>query len=174
VQLLLTFPTGRLDGRWDRLLTIAAWLAAGALQPIRLLFAGQDSLDRLGCEGACPTPLTVIADRPAIADAVGYAQDVLGLLTALGVLVVVCMTWRRGSLIVRRRLAPVLSVGIAIPALLVGTVLVGVVGLAAPFMYASFVEGARCGRTSTSGVPASSSTLSHSRRNTRRPGSRAT
>jgi signal transduction histidine kinase len=122
VHALLAFPTGRLETRPARLLVAVYYVDVIVVQLAWLMFADLEGTP--GC-ARCPENLLLIADLPALANALFIVeQPVVGVLTLAGVLVVLGQRWSTATAPRRRVLAPVLvSGGICVLVLLV-TILV--------------------------------------------------
>jgi signal transduction histidine kinase len=110
IHLLLSFPSGRLGTRLQRIVVASGYGFLGLVTVPVLLVSTADSA-HLGCDHDCPRNLFLIEHNGAIADAYVAITGVLGvgLLTAVCALTVV--RWRRASLPERRVLAPVLATG---------------------------------------------------------------
>jgi signal transduction histidine kinase len=103
IQLLLGFPTGRLESRFDRQLTLAAYLAVSvAYLPLILTF---DPSAKTGC-GGCPDNVFLIQSSPDFASVWGDALSVLGVAILLGVVVRLVGRWRRATPPMRRVVTP--------------------------------------------------------------------
>ncbi len=94
-HLLVAFPTGRLHGRAERLLTASAYFAVTVLQLPSLLFE----------EPGDPLNLLIVTSDQGLSDALDVVQYAFALIIAAATVVVVL---RRGS---REALAPVLLTG---------------------------------------------------------------
>ncbi|HET6693282.1 MAG TPA: histidine kinase [Pedococcus sp.] len=106
---LLAFPTGRLDGRWDRLLVAVLYLDVTLVQALRLAFT--PSADLPGC-GDCPANVLLVSDRPAVAATILLVQQAaIGSLVIGGTLAVLALRWLGATAPQRRVLAPVLVTG---------------------------------------------------------------
>ena len=124
VHLFLAFPTGRLEGAWERGITAFGYFLTLAI-PIVLAFI-HETKGSENCPDCRSNPI-LIWDEPELADAVlsGYAAaSTLGL---IGVLVLVVRRWRRSSPAHRRAYVPLLWVTLVT----VATVALGLVAFAA-------------------------------------------
>ena len=119
---LLSFPTGRLESTAARLVVAAYYLDVTVIQLAWLFFADVGSAG--ACEG-CPANLFLVADKPALAQAILIVeQPVVGVLALGGALMLLVLRWRAATAPLRRALAPVLvSGGVCVLVLLV-TILV--------------------------------------------------
>jgi signal transduction histidine kinase len=122
LHLLVAFPTGRLQSRWERFLVGLAYFDTTFVTLLGALFH-QTSTDTDFCDG-CPSNPILISDQPNFSDAIFGLQSVIGVfgLTAIAVLLV--RRWRRASASYRRAVAPVLTVG-AVTLVLLGLSLLG-------------------------------------------------
>jgi signal transduction histidine kinase len=110
VHLLLVFPTGRFEGRLDRLTAAAAYFAAGGLYVAAFLFADPESFD---CP-ECPANTFLIADDKGLAEALEVAVNVVFAAVAAGGIFSLARRWIRATPVQRRVLAAVLFAGVAL------------------------------------------------------------
>jgi signal transduction histidine kinase len=108
LQLIMTFPSGRLARGWDRALVIAGYLAFTVASIPAMLFAGPHEL---GCDD-CPTNVLLIRRDSDLAS-VGLGFEAL-LYAVLFVIVLVRLTlrWRRTGRLERLQLTPVYVCGL--------------------------------------------------------------
>jgi signal transduction histidine kinase len=106
--LLLTFPSGRLRGGYERLLAAAAWISGLALQLPPLLFLATPNPDR--CKG-CPANPILIANDPTAADILFGLQVAVAVPTMVGLLVLLVRRWRGATPAQRGAFTPVLWAG---------------------------------------------------------------
>jgi signal transduction histidine kinase len=107
VHMLLAFPTGRLEGRWSRWVTGAAYVLSIAV-PIGV------SLFRKGCDcGVANTPdnLLFITEHKTAADLIDIFGSILAAFVTVAVAVILFRRWRRATNVQRRSLGPVLWTG---------------------------------------------------------------
>jgi signal transduction histidine kinase len=108
LQLVMSFPSGRLAPGWDRVLVIAGYLIFTVASIPAMLFAGPHEL---GCDD-CPTNVLLVRRDPDL------ASIALGLVTALYavlfviVLVRLTLRWRRTRPLERLQLTPVYVCGL--------------------------------------------------------------
>jgi signal transduction histidine kinase len=123
LHILVAFPTGRLQTRFDRALVAAAYVTATAFWWVVLVF--QDNT-RIGL----PANPLLIADRPRLLRTLTDIRlgVVLVLLLTLGV--VLARRWREASPAQRQGLAPVLAGGGLVLGLYAAWSAVGIAGLA--------------------------------------------
>jgi signal transduction histidine kinase len=106
--LLLTFPSGRLRGGYERLLAIAAWLSGVVLQLPPLLFLATPDPDR--CE-KCPANPILIADDPTASSILFGLQVAVAVPTMVGLLILLVKRWRGATPAQRGAFTPVLWAG---------------------------------------------------------------
>ena len=108
LQLIMTFPSGRLSDRRDRAIVVAGYVTFTVAAVPTLLFA---SPHELGCD-ACPTNLLLVDDDSTLAG-VGLALQAV-LYVALFAIVLVRLTrrWRRTIPLERLQLTPVYASGL--------------------------------------------------------------
>jgi signal transduction histidine kinase len=104
VHLLHGFPSGLLRGTASRVTVAAGYAVALVLQAPLYLFG-------LGAAGA-PYDALTLADRPDLADAGRWAQDVAGALVVVATTVVLARRLRAASPTRRRVLGPLLTYGL--------------------------------------------------------------
>jgi signal transduction histidine kinase len=108
LQLVVTFPSGRLGDRRDRAIVIAGYVIFTAASIPPLLVAGPHDL---GCDD-CPTTVLLIDRDPRLADAGLAIQALLYLALFTVVLVRLTRRWRRTSPLERLQLTPVYASGL--------------------------------------------------------------
>jgi signal transduction histidine kinase len=108
LQLVMTFPSGRLTPGWDRVLVIAGYLIFTVASIPPMLFAGPHEL---GCDD-CPTNVLLIRRDPDLAS-IGLGV-VTALYAVLFVIVLVRLTlrWRHTRPLERLQLTPVYVCGL--------------------------------------------------------------
>ena len=112
VQLLLAFPTGRLERRIDRAIVVGVY-ALVLVTPVLIYGLGADTEATQGlCEGPCPDNLAEITHAPRLADGVEAAQILLAIAFSLAVIIRLVQRWRGASPALRRSFAPVLISGV--------------------------------------------------------------
>jgi signal transduction histidine kinase len=120
IHLLLAFPSGRLQGTFDRVVVGCAYaLTTLGWAPV-VLFMGPAWLD---CAD-CPENLLLIEAKPDFANAWGDGLSTVGIAVLLVVALRLVQRWRSASAPLRRAIGPVFLAG---GALMVG--LTGVLGL---------------------------------------------
>ncbi len=110
IHLLLAFPSGQLQTRWDRRVLGAAYLLV-LLGPLALFFfAGPEELD---CAN-CPDNVLLIEPSQTVVSILGLTVNVIGLGLMVAVLVSLVRRWRSATIPQRRLLVPVYAAGIAL------------------------------------------------------------
>ena len=105
--LLLSFPRGKLLGRWDRLSWVALWAVMGGLYTLLLLAGAR------GGGGCSPCPLNLV-DAPSLAGLGGIlarGYQVAAPLLAVNFAVRLVTRWARSSSPARSVISPVLMAG---------------------------------------------------------------
>ncbi len=115
--LLVTFPSGRLEGRLERGILAVALVVLGPLQ-VPWMLTGMG--DARGC--GCPENLLQVIDAPDVSLAVVRVQQVVGGLLAAATIVLLVLRWRASSPALRRAIAPVLWTGACAFVLVLGRV----------------------------------------------------
>jgi signal transduction histidine kinase len=113
-HLVLAFPDGRLHSGLERVLVVAAYVNATALQITMLMFMGIEHVG--GCP--CPSNLLFVRDDMSVHSALMNAHRLSGIAIAAGVVTVVVRRWQSASPLLRRALAPILVTGGTTAALL--------------------------------------------------------
>jgi signal transduction histidine kinase len=106
-HLVLAFPDGRLHSGLERVLVVAAYINATALQITMLMFMGIENVG--GCP--CPRNLLFVRDDMSVHSALMNALRLSGIAIAAGVVTVVVRRWQSASPLLRRALAPILVTG---------------------------------------------------------------
>ena len=107
VFLVLTFPTGRLRGRLDLALILAAVALVTVVEVAWLLFADSRSVI---CSD-CPANAFEVTRSEGLANGILQGQRVVGLVLSLFTVALLVGRWRRASAPQRRAVAPVLWTG---------------------------------------------------------------
>ena len=125
LHMLVAFPTGRLETRWERILVGVGYFDTTVVQLIAVLFL--NTADPEVCAD-CPANPLLIAHQEVVYDIASLFQAVLGIfgVTAIGILLL--RRWRTASAALRSALAPVLLTGIAMTVLLALSLLGDVAG----------------------------------------------
>jgi signal transduction histidine kinase len=108
LQLIMSFPSGRLSPGWDRRLVIAGYLIFTVASVPAMLVAGPHEL---GCDD-CPTNVLLISRDPDLASIALGSVVVLYAVLFVIVLVRLIMRWRRAGQLERLQLTPVYVCGL--------------------------------------------------------------
>jgi len=123
-HLLLAFPDGRLHSTLERALVLTGYLSATVLKGIETLFE-----DTAGdARGFPENPLLITSDE-GVGVAIVRLRPALGVLLALGVVILLARRWRAARRPQRRALTPVLVAGGLVTALLAVFLAAGVTGI---------------------------------------------
>jgi signal transduction histidine kinase len=121
LHLLLAFPSGRLQTRWERFLVGLAYFDTTVMVVLANLFL--DTTDPDVCSG-CPANPLMITDDPTAAGIVFGIQGLIGVFGLASVAVLLVRRWRSASAATRRALDPVLFAG-TLTAFFLGLSLIG-------------------------------------------------
>ncbi len=110
IYLLLSFPSGRLETRLDRLLAWAAIVLAFGVQLVAMLYGNKAGIR---CASGCPDNLLQVFDNNAVAKGLLDFQRVLGGVLIAATIALLVWRWVRASAPQRRAVAPVLVAGCA-------------------------------------------------------------
>lgn len=110
IHLLLSFPSGRLASRLQRIVVTSGYVFL-LLVTVPLLLVSGDGDSRLGCEHDCPRNVLRIEESDAVADVYLAVAGVVGVTLLLTVVLLTARRWRHASRPERRTLAPVLATG---------------------------------------------------------------
>jgi signal transduction histidine kinase len=125
IHLLVTFPSGRLEGRLQRALVGVAYVITTVMQGFWILFADPE---REGCEG-CPESATQIPGHEGIGTAISTIQGLIAIPLIAITVGVVYRRWRRSTAGERPVLTPVLATGGAAFLCLLVQLILGQAGL---------------------------------------------
>ena len=104
--MLVAFPSGRLEGRFEHSLAVLGYFGTTVLQWAILLFVDTTRDDI--CGGCPANPLQAVDDQ-TVADALIGVQAILGIVLLVGVAFVLWRRWRSAGPSQRRVLGPVLA-----------------------------------------------------------------
>ena len=107
IQLLVTFPTGKLESRVQKVLAGVAYFVTIAMQSVWLLFADPA---REGCDG-CPGNPIRIHGHAALGEGISTSQGLIAIPLTAATVVFLYRRWRRSGANERRALTPVLATG---------------------------------------------------------------
>jgi signal transduction histidine kinase len=119
IHLLLSFPSGRLDSRLDRVLVAIAYVNTIVVQLAAFVLNDPQQ----GC-AACPANPLLIDHADAAAGVVNAAQLDISIAVLGAVVAILYRRWRDSSHSQRRSFAPVLAVGSLTFLLLIGSLIV--------------------------------------------------
>jgi signal transduction histidine kinase len=108
VQMLLSFPDGRLHSRLEYAVVAGTWFDATVLQWAALPFTQFHRYK--GC-ASCPANPLLISDRMAIVDAIDKLQAAIAVVLVIALIVALVRRWRAIPASQRRALSPVLWTG---------------------------------------------------------------
>ena len=127
LHMLVAFPSGRLEGKWERFFVGVAYLDTTVIPWIGVLFHQTADHDTY-CDG-CPANPIMISDQLQFAEFIFGLQSVIGVVGVTGIVVLLVRRWRASSASYRRAIAPVLLAGIATLVLLAISLLGDVSGV---------------------------------------------
>jgi signal transduction histidine kinase len=130
LQLVMSFPSGRLARGWDRRLVVAGYVIFTVGSVPAMLFAGPH---QLGCDD-CPTNVLLVRRDADLASIAQGAEAVLYVVLFVTVLVRLTLRWRRTGGLERLQLTPVYVCGLLTFLL----VTVGTAGAGDPAAWAAF------------------------------------
>jgi signal transduction histidine kinase len=119
VHLLLAFPSGRLQGRFEQRVVAGGYLLTTVAVVPLWFFADPADLD---CP-ECPENLLLVERNESLVTTIGTILNLVGAAVVAAVLFTLVQRWRRATPGQRRLLVPVYSAGVAIAIWLIGVVL---------------------------------------------------
>ena len=134
VHLLLAYPSGFLQSRWERFLVVTGYVLCILANLPSLFF---DPRPVSGCSG-CPDNAFLLRASDSATTAANSVVQVLGAVFLVAVAATLVRRWKSSSQAARRALTPVLVTGVAIVSLLA-------VGVAATPLWHALSEGAEWG-----------------------------
>jgi len=126
IQMVLSFPTGRLETLGQRVTIAAAYLDVLAVRLPFFLLGGDISGD---LSGPRPDNVFAIVDAPDLADVFDYTATFIAVVVLVATLVLLIRKRRAATVPQRRALAPMLWTGLALVGLLGIAFLIDVLGL---------------------------------------------
>ena len=126
VYLVLSFPSGRLQGRLDRVLV---WGSLGLVTVGQIAWQLFADSDVVICGHDCPDNLLEVTRRDDLATALGRLQQLGGLVVAVVTLVLLAVRWRRASAPQRDAVRPVVVVGLVAFGIFLAWMAAGLLGL---------------------------------------------
>ncbi|HET7417982.1 MAG TPA: sensor histidine kinase [Solirubrobacterales bacterium] len=136
LQLLVTFPSGRLRTRPQVVAVALAYLAVGPLNLVWALFT--DPSTQSGCEG-CPGNPILIGGAEGVAGAINAIQVVGGSVSIAIAIWLLYRSWRSSAATERRVLTPVFATGGTAFAILLVQLVVGELGAPHTFQVVTFI-----------------------------------
>lgn len=103
-QLFLTFPSGRLDNRFDRVIVVALYLLLPLGNWLTALFV---DFNTAGCAD-CPANVFLLRDDPELAASMSIMDSLIGAVLVVAVISRFVWRWRNASGPARRALYPVI------------------------------------------------------------------
>jgi signal transduction histidine kinase len=125
VHLLLSFPSGRLDTRLQRLIAASGYFTTIALQLVWALFADPA---QSGCDN-CPENPILIGGHQGIAEAINALQGAIAIPAIAATVVIVFRRWRRSDPAERHALSPVVLTGVAAFSILIVQLVISQLGI---------------------------------------------
>jgi signal transduction histidine kinase/PAS domain-containing protein len=126
IHLLLAYPSGRLQSRWERVLVVTGYVLVLVAEVVHLPFEP----DPLECE-ECPSNAFLVSEQETAGDIIMVSVQVFGVAYLLAVVATIVRRWRRSSPAARRALTPVLVAGGT--TLFLFAISVGAASLSRPF-----------------------------------------
>ncbi len=126
VHLLVSFPAGRLESRFQQVVVIAGYLATTVLQLAWAVFT--DPTVQSDCQG-CPENPILIAGHEGVADVINAFQLALGCFAIGATVVIVIRRWRHSTPAQRRALSPVVLTGAVAFTILLARLILDEVGI---------------------------------------------
>ena len=126
VYLVLSFPSGRLQGRLDSVVVAVTVFLVTVVQLVWLLFADSE---RAVCGPGCPTNLLEVTRNDAIAIGAVQVQRAGALAVVVAAVVLLASRWRRASRAQRRAVQPVVLASVVAFTLFTAWMVTGLVGL---------------------------------------------
>ncbi|MET0306547.1 MAG: histidine kinase [Solirubrobacterales bacterium] len=108
VHLLVSFPAGRLESRFQRIVVAAAYMTTTVMQLAWAIFI--DPAKQGDCDG-CPENPILIEGHEGLADVINVFQVSLASFAIASTVVIVYLRWRRSTAAQRRALTPVVLTG---------------------------------------------------------------
>jgi len=124
-HMLLAFPTGRLEGRWEKVVTAVAYFDVIVVQLAIVLFDRTPDPDH--CDHCAHNPL-LIADKHGLVQVLSGVQATIGIIGFLGLVALLARRWRRSRDVQREALTPVLAATAALALFLILTLMSDVTG----------------------------------------------
>jgi hypothetical protein len=101
-QMLLAFPSGRLQNTWERVLVVGFYVSGTVGGPIAMMFR-----DPRECPCHPPANIALIASSPRVADALEHTTSIAAVVLITAFVVVLVRHWRAAAPSTKRALTPV-------------------------------------------------------------------
>jgi signal transduction histidine kinase len=135
VHLLVTFPSGRLETRLQKLLVGVAYFITTFMQAVWVLFAEPA---REGCDG-CPDNPVQIGGQEGLGESISAVQGLIAIPLVAATIALLYRRWRRSDATERRVLTPVLATGGVAFLLLFVQLVIGQLGVPEGAVTAAFI-----------------------------------
>jgi signal transduction histidine kinase len=109
VQMLLSFPDGRLHSRLEKVVCAGTWFDATVMEWLPLLFF---QFPRSAQCRRCPANPLLVSDDKVLSDTINKIQVAIAVLIVIGLIVALIRRWRAIAPAQRRTLTPVLWTGV--------------------------------------------------------------
>lgn len=126
IHLLVTFPAGRFESRFQRIVVGAAYLTTTVMQLAWALFI--DPTKQSDCDG-CPENPILIAGHEGVANVINSFQLVLGCFAIASTVAIIFLRWRRSTPAQRRALSPVVLTGAIAFTILLAQLILSQIGI---------------------------------------------
>jgi signal transduction histidine kinase len=126
LHMLVAFPSGRLETRWERILVGLAYFDCAVPQLVGVLFLNTTDPDV--CTG-CPANPILISDQVVVSGIAYGVQALIGIFGITAIAVLLVQRWRAASAALRSALTPVLLTGLLAAILLCLSLLGDVTGI---------------------------------------------
>jgi signal transduction histidine kinase len=126
LHMLVAFPSGRLETRWERILVGLAYFDCAVPQLVGVLFLNTTDPDV--CTG-CPANPILISDQVVVSGIAYGVQALIGIFGITAIAVLLVRRWRAASAALRSALTPVLLTGLLAAILLCLSLLGDVTGI---------------------------------------------
>jgi signal transduction histidine kinase len=126
IHMVLSFPSGRLEGRLAKILVVATYLVTVVYLPLPWLFA--DTTRETICSGECPPNPILIADDESVAEVLFGVANAAGVVILGWTVWLAVGRWRRADRETRRTLGPTLWAAVVTLVFFLSLVFTGLVG----------------------------------------------
>jgi signal transduction histidine kinase len=126
LHMLVAFPSGRLETRWERILVGVAYFDTTVMQLVAILFLNTGDPDI--CSG-CPANPLLISDQEVVSGVAYGLQSLIGVFGVSAISILLVRRWRAASPAIRAAVRPVLLVGVLTGVLLILSLVGDVTGI---------------------------------------------